>query len=264
MRFRPTPRPTGYIVTSRKVAAFEAKKRRQLEALPLFAEATAATHISADAEMERRKAAADRSSRDRRSFIAQQWRDARADYYTLPRHVRDTVAAAWRRWTGPLDSSSLIYQMKQAGAAATAEPDDYPHIEAADRLARTVRFNDLARENSPYARADRVHSPGVMLWLSPFFEPTPDVAAPRMYLDTSSALAMKLHYALAAFADFGHNSDPSGEHRSGIFTIDGTAFRFHVAYRRHESDEESRVPWDTYLTRRVFWIGLADEPCPYQ
>lgn len=263
MRFRRTPRPEGYTVTPRKIAAFETKKRRQLEALPLFAEATAATQISAAEEMERRKIAAKRSNGDRRSFIARQWRDARADYYRLPRHVRDAVAKRWQSWTGPLDSSSLVYQMKVAGAERTAEPEDYPQIAAVDRHARTVRFNDLAREANPYARADRIHSPGVMLWLAPFFEGTEDVPEPRMYLDTNSALAMKLHYALAGYADFGHNTDPSGEHRSGVFTIDGTAFRFHVSYHQHRTDEESRVPWDTYLTRRILWIGLADEPCPF-
>ena len=60
-----------------------------------------------------------------------------------------------------------------------------------------------------------------------------------------------------------YSSPLNGEHRSGVFTIDGTAFRFHVSYHRHRSDEESRVPWDTYLTRRILWIGLADEPCPF-
>jgi hypothetical protein len=253
----------GYAVTSRKIGAFERKKRREIEALPLFADATAAAHISAADEMERREIAAMKTARQRRDFIARQWREARADYYTLPRHVRDATMQRWTNWTGPATSSCLLHLMKLEGARATAAPEDYPQIGAEDRHARTVYFNRLAREESPYARAERIHSPGVLLWLSPFFEPSPDRPEPRLYLTTNLGLLSLLHRALASYADFGHNSDPSGEQRAGCFAIEGTAFRFQISYHRHEDDTASRVPWDTYLTRRILWIGLADEVPPY-
>ncbi|ALR23156.1 DUF3768 domain-containing protein [Sphingobium baderi] len=264
MRFQRTPRPEGYAVTPRKIAAFERKKRRQIEALPLFADATAAAQISAADEMERREVSAMNAARDRRAFIARQWREMRADYYGLPRHVRESIADRWRRWTGPATSSCLLHLMKVEGAQATAAPEDYPHISAEDRHARTVYFNRLAREhNNPYARCERIHSPGVLLWLSPFFAPLPDQPEPRLYLTTNLGLHGLLHDALAAFCDFGHNSDPSGEQRAGFFEIEGTTFRFQISYHRHDSDEPSRVPWDTYLTRRILWIGLADERPPH-
>lgn len=259
MRFDRTPRREGYIVTPRKVAAFERKKVAQRAALPLFAEATAATQISADEEMQRRIESTERHRQERRNQIAKGWRDVRARFYGLPAHVRAPIAAKWACWTGPATSSMLLHIIKTVAAPIAAEPDDFPQITAEQRHAETMRLNDLALAANPWARCERVLSPGVMLWLSPFFEPTDDVPAPRMHLDTSSGRAMQLHYAVAGFADFGHNSDPSGEHRTGSFTIENTGFRFAISYHRPTSAEASRVPWSTDLTRRVLWIGLADE-----
>lgn len=259
MRFQRTPRYEGYIVTGRKVAAFERKKIAQQKALPLFAEATAATQISAEDEMRRRIESTERHRQERRDRIAQDWREVRARFYGLPAHVRAPIAAKWQRWTGPATSSMLLHIIQTEAATLTAEPEDFPQISADQRHAETKRLNDLALADSPYARCERRFSQGVMLWLAPFFEASDDVPAPRMYLDTNMGLKMRLHYALADFADFGHNTDPSGEHRSGIFAIDGTGFRFAISYHRPKSPEPSRVPWSTDLTRRVLWIGLVDE-----
>lgn len=263
MRFARTPRREGYAVTPRKVAAFERKKVAQRDAFPLFADATAATQISAAEEMARRIEQAERATRERRSQIAKQWRDVRARFYALPAHVRAPIAARWSTWTGPAQPSNLTYIIQTTAASIAAEPDDFPQISADQRHAETQRVNDLALADLPYARCERILSPGVMLWLSPFFVPTDDVPAPRMYLDTSSGRAMMLHYALSGFADFGHNSDPSGQHRAGFFDIEGTAFRFAITYHRPLSPEASRVPWNTDLTRRILWIGLADEAAPH-
>jgi len=259
MRFDRTPRREGYIVTARKVSAFERKKVAQRAALPLFAEATAATQISADEEMQRRIESTERRRQERRDQIAKGWRDVRARFYGLPAHVRAPIAAKWKTWTGPATSGMLLYIIQTIAAPIAAEPDDFPQISAEQRHAETMRLNDLALAENPWARCERILSPGVMLWLSPFFEPTEDVPTPRRYLDTSSGRAMQLHYALAGFDDFGHNSDPTGEHRSGTFAIENTAFRFAISYHRPKSAEASRVPWSTDLTRRVLWIGLADE-----
>jgi len=230
MRFDSTARYEGYAVTARKVAAFERKKVAQRAALPLFAEATAATQISADEEMQRRIEATERQRQERRNQIAKRWRDVRARFYALPAHVRAPIAAKWARFTGPATSSNLLYMIQTVAAPMAAEPDDFPQISAERRHAETVRLNDMALADDPWARCERVLSPGVMLWLSPFFMPTNDVPAPRMHLDTSSGRAMQLHYALARFEDFGHNSDPSGEHRAGSFAIEHTSFRFAISY----------------------------------
>lgn len=204
MRFDSTARYEGYAVTARKVAAFERKKVAQRAALPLFAEATAATQISADEEMQRRIEATERQRQERRNQIAKRRRDLRARALLCPARA---CARADRRQVGALH---------------------WPGDE--QRLAETVRLNDMALADDPWARCERVLSPGVMLWLSPFFMPTNDVPAPRMHLDTSSGRAMQLHYALARFEDFGHNSDPSGEHRAGSFAIEHTSFRFAISY----------------------------------
>lgn len=262
MRFARTPKYEGYNVTPRKVAAFERKKVAQRAALPLFAEATAATQISADEEMTRRTDMIERSRRTRRSQIAAEWRDVRRRFYALPRHIREPITAKWSTWTGPATAGMLRYIIQQEAAPIAAEPDDFPQLDAEQRRDAAMRLNDLALAASPYARCERVLSPGVMLWLSPFFEATEDVPAPRMHLDTSSGRAMMLHYAVAGFDDFGHNSDPSGEHRTGFLAVEGTAFRFQITYHRPLSPEASRVPWNTDLTRRILWIGLADETAP--
>lgn len=259
MRFAPTPRREGYNVTPRKVAAFERKKIAQRDALPLFAEATAATQISAADEMARRIEDAERRTAERRAQLARDWRNVRARFYALPAHVRAPIAAYWSRWTGPANAGNLIYIIQTIAAPIAAEPDDFPQITPEQRHAETIRLNDLALVDSPYARCERILSPGVMLWLSPFFEPSEDVPAPRKYLDTSLGHHAMLHDALAGYDSFGHNSDPSGEHRAGSFQIGGTAFRFAISYHRPKCADVSRVPWSTDLTRRVLWIGLADE-----
>lgn len=263
MRFQKTPRHEAYAVTSRKVAAYERKKIAQQNALPLFAEATAATQISADEEMQRRILSSERSHAERRSQIASQWREVRTRLAELPAHVRAPILERWKTWTGPTTALMLGHIIKSEAAELTASPDDFPLLDSAQRLERTRHFNDLALADNPYARSKRFLSHNVMLWLSPFFEPTPENPAPRMYLETNMGLLMMLHYALAGFDTFGHNTDPTGEHRSGSFNIGSTSFRFFISYHRHNSDEPSSVPWSTDLTRRVLWIGLADDPQPF-
>jgi hypothetical protein len=262
MRFARTPRREGYTVTPRKVSAFERKKVAQRAALPLFAEATAATQISADEEMARRVAMTQRHTAERRSQIAKHWRDVRARYYALPPHIRAPIAAKWSTWTGPANSGNLTYIIQTMAAPIAADPEDFPHVSAEQRRAQTQHLNHLALSASPYARCERIHSPGMLRWLSPFFQATEDQAHPRYPLDTSLGRLDLLHRALDGFADFGHNSDPSGEHRAGFFQIEGTAFRFAITYHRPLSSDASRVPWNTDLTRRVLWIGLADEAAP--
>lgn len=54
MRFAKWPKPSAYVETSRKRAAFATRQRRERDALPLFADMIAATQHSVDEEMARR------------------------------------------------------------------------------------------------------------------------------------------------------------------------------------------------------------------
>lgn len=137
----------------------------QRDAFPLFADATAATQISAAEEMARRIEQAERATRERRLQIAKQWRDVRARFYALPAHVRAPIAARWSMWIGPAQPSNLTYIIQTTAAPIAAEPDDFPQISAEQRHAEMKRLHDLALAVSPYARAERAHSPGMLRWL---------------------------------------------------------------------------------------------------
>ena len=260
MRFaRHTRYHDAYNVTPRKIAAFERKKVAERNALPLFAEATAARQISAAEEMQRREGSWSRRVIERRAQIAAEWREVRARFYALPPHIRAEVRERWSRWTGPLTATMQNHIRLEVAKAMPAEPEDFAGIlSEAERIAETARLNDIARQREIYWTHWN-YSPGVLLWLSPFFEPTPDQPEPHRHLTTSRGLWARLYHALADYADWGHNTDPSGEHREGAFSIDGQAFRFEITYHRYGSDEPSRVPWNTDLTLRVVWVGLADE-----
>ncbi|MFL0419570.1 DUF3768 domain-containing protein [Sphingomonas sp. 179-I 2A4 NHS] len=259
MRFaRHTRHHDAYNVTPRKIAAFERKKVAERNALPLFAAQTAARQISADEEMQRREENWTRRVIERRGQIAAEWREVRARFYALPPHIRAEVRSRWARWTGPLTASMQNHIRREVAKTLTAEPDDFASMSVAERIAETARLNDIARAREFYwTHWD--YSPGLLLWLSPFFEPTPEQPEPHRHLTVSRGLWSRFYHAFADYADWGHNTDPSGEHREGIFTIDAQAFRFEISYHRYDSDEESRVPWNTDLTRRVVWVGLADE-----
>jgi hypothetical protein len=259
MRFnRQTRYHDAYNVTPRKIAAFERKKIAERQALPLFAEATAARQISATEEMQRREENWSRRVIERRAQIAAEWREVRSRFYALPPHIRAQVRERWRTWTGPLTATMQNHMRLEVAKGMTAEPEDFPGMSEADRIAETARLNDEARAREFYwTHWD--YSPGLLLWLSPFFEPTPEQPEPHRHLTVSRGLWARFYHAFADYADWGHNTDPSGEHREGVFNIDGQAFRFEITYHRYGSDEASRVPWNTDLTRRVVWVGLADE-----
>jgi hypothetical protein len=70
--------------TNRRAAAYQVKCRRQVEALPLFADLVRQDQLDVDTERARRQAeweAHERRSRDRRAAL---WREARALLRTLP------------------------------------------------------------------------------------------------------------------------------------------------------------------------------------
>lgn len=96
MRFAKWPKPTAYVETSRKRAAFLTKQRREREALPLFADMVAATQHSVDEEMADRAMWWPRQQQRLRDERAKVWRRARADLFAFPEPRRRSIRRAWR------------------------------------------------------------------------------------------------------------------------------------------------------------------------
>ncbi|MGE0854148.1 MAG: hypothetical protein AB7O44_31815 [Hyphomicrobiaceae bacterium] len=107
MRFRRWPRPTAYEDTPRKRAAFLRKQRLEHEALPLFADAIAATQRGVDTEMADRAVRWDTQEHERRRQRAARWREARARLFALPDAVRRTGCDLWRTCPYPADPASF-------------------------------------------------------------------------------------------------------------------------------------------------------------
>jgi hypothetical protein len=107
MRFRRWPRPTLYADTARKRAAFARKQRIEREALPLFAEAIAATQVEVDEEMRRRSVRWINREHEDRQQRAVRWREARARLFALPEDLRRRARDLWRRCPYPADPTYL-------------------------------------------------------------------------------------------------------------------------------------------------------------
>jgi hypothetical protein len=124
MRFRKWPRPTAYVETSRKRAAFATKQRYEREALPLFAEMIAARQHGVDEEMARRAEWWPRRQQDLRDERAAVWRRARSRLFAFPEAMRQAIRRAWRDCPYPADPYSfadLLHQI-HVGKVDPARP----------------------------------------------------------------------------------------------------------------------------------------------
>lgn len=125
MRFRKWPRPTVYEETGRKRSAFLTKQRREREALPLFADAIAASQHSVDEEMVRRADWWPRQQQDRRDERARVWRPARARLFAFDADLRRTIRDIWRTCPYPADPYSFADLLHQI-AVGKVDPDRPP------------------------------------------------------------------------------------------------------------------------------------------
>ena len=107
MRFSKWPKPTAYVETSRKRAAFLTKQRRDREKLPLFADMVASTQLSVDEEMARRMRWWPQQQQRRRDERAAVWRRARASLFAFTDARRSTIRRAWRDCPYPADPYSF-------------------------------------------------------------------------------------------------------------------------------------------------------------
>ena len=129
----------------------------------------------------------------------------------------------------------------------------------ADRLSAVAALNDRARAGDTNTRCRRAYSPGAMAFLAPGFVPDEEYERPQVYLHVSRGRWCLLWDGVADFVGFTHNIDPSGERRCGVFSALGTPFRFEVFYLSHQDDGDAVAPWNSDLSRRVVWVGCADE-----
>lgn len=107
MRFRTWSRPTAYVETSRKRAAFLTRQRRDREKLPLFAGMIGATQHRVDEEMDRRAQWWPEQQQRRRGERAEVWRRAQARLFEFPDAQRQTIRRAWRDCPYPADPHSF-------------------------------------------------------------------------------------------------------------------------------------------------------------
>lgn len=107
MRFRTWPKPTAYVETTRKRAAFVTKQRRERDALPLFADMIAGGQHGVDEEMARRAAWWPQQQQRLRDEHAAVWRRARADLFGFQPGQRRTIRRAWRDCPYPADPYSF-------------------------------------------------------------------------------------------------------------------------------------------------------------
>lgn len=260
MRFQKTRRWEGYNVTPRKVSAFHRKQRLQCEALPLYSEEIRSQLHDVDTEMARRACQQQQAQAERRAMAARHWRQARARFHALPAPVRETVSNRWRSWTGPLTGSCLTHLIETIAAEAEVSADDFAHVSLERRREQTIQIKAHARQQVRHIHSRRLYSPGALCWMAPFFEPTAERSEPSLYLDTILARHLRLDAALADWTPVPGTNDPTG--REGYFHLDETAFRFEIRYYRHRSAARSPVPWNSDSTRRILWLGLADEQAP--
>lgn len=125
MRFRKWPKPTAYVETSRKRAAFVRKQRREREALPLFSDMIAAGQHGVDEEMARRAAWWPDQQQRGRDERAKVWRRARARFFEFSGERRASIRRAWRDCPYPADPyafADLLHQIR----VGKVDPDRPP------------------------------------------------------------------------------------------------------------------------------------------
>lgn len=247
-------------VTPRKLAAYERSCRQKREKLPLLAPLIAETQLPAGEEMARRVAADVRHEQAARDARAASWRTVRARLFALPVHARRAILARYHsaRWY-PREPSTISWLIWDALKTIEVPADTLPPMADAVRLAATAALNDRARKGDTWTRCRRAYSPGAMAFLAPGFTPGEDYSRPHLHLHTSPGRSALLWHGVADFVGFTHNVDPSGERRCGVFEALGQTFRFEVFYLSHQGDGPAVAPWNFDLSRRVVWVGLADE-----
>lgn len=259
MLFRKAARREPRQITGRQIKAYERSCRQKQERLPLFAEQIAEGQRSADDEMARRQSADEVYNLNRRNEHAARWRETRARLFALPAHARAAILDRYRgnRWypREPGFLATIIWDVMR-GVTVSAEDVTAP----ADACERIASLNDRARSGDTFTRRRFCYSPGVMAWLCPDFVADEDYDRPRIYTHTNQAWHVTLSGRVAAYDDFAHNTDPTGERRAGVFEFLGVWFRFEVFTVAHDDNRPSVAPWCIDLSRRIVWIGLADEP----
>lgn len=150
MRFKKWPKPTAYVETARKRAAFHAKQRREREALPLFAGAIAAGQHDVDEEMARRAVWWPSQQQEGRDQRAARWREARARLFTFDDATRAVIRCIWRDCPYPADPASfadLLHQIRIGKVDphrppwkfhAAIEPRTTPHPNTFDEAFRQI------------------------------------------------------------------------------------------------------------------------------
>lgn len=260
MQFRKTVRHGPRTITPRKLAAYERSCRAKRDKLPLLAPLIAETQLPADEEMTRRLAADIRQEKATRDAKAAAWRAVRARLFALPVHARRAILDRYHSSRShPRDSGTVSWFIWNALKTIAVPADTLPPIGADDRLAATAALNDRARQGDTWTRCRRAYSPGAMAFLAPGFAPDEDYEKPHLHLHTSRGRWSLLWHGVADFVGFTHNVDPSGERRCGVFEALGQTFRFEVFYLSHQDDSCAVAPWILDLSRRVVWVGLADE-----
>ena len=109
MLFERLPKYEGYCVTERKKKAYVRKLANQLAQYPLIAFHVADEQASVEDEFASRVQSAFKFEQERRSFVAAQWREGRALYYSLPLELKLRVRAHWLKWWGARTSSNFWY-----------------------------------------------------------------------------------------------------------------------------------------------------------
>lgn len=245
--------------TGRQLAAYERTKKRKQDALPLLAPLIAETQLPVAEEFERRRELIARTDQKMRDMSARHWRDFRKRLYDLPARLRTQVLARYHGGRMPRASGTLSYLLWRELMGVEVAVEEMPTLSQDARLTIIQNLNDRARQGDTWTRYRRAYSEGVMAFLAPGFQPSEDADRPHVVLDVSRGRASLLCERVASYDDFTHNSDPSGERRTGYFEVLGTRFRFEVLYLNTGDDGPATVPWNLDLSRRWVWFGLEDE-----
>jgi len=101
MQFKRAERHEAITYTSRKQAAFNRKRVREQQSMPLFADQIAQEQHPWDEEKRRRDQRNRRSVQRMRDLYARQWRKVRKDYPALPPALKAQCKAQWHAFWGP-------------------------------------------------------------------------------------------------------------------------------------------------------------------
>lgn len=247
-------------VTPRMVAAYARSCAAKQAALPLLAPLIAETQLPVEDEMARRAVMRSAQERSDRAYRAAGWLNVRRRLFALPERARRIVLDRYHssRWY-PRKSGTLAAIIWSSLKDVRIAAEEVPPVADEVRLEALRALNDRARQGDPYTRSRRAYSPGALRFLAPGFEPTEDEPVARLNLHTSRGRWALLWHGVADFLDFSHNVDPTGERRAGVFDALGLTFRFEVFALNHCDDGEAVAPHLIDLSRRIVWVGLADE-----